>query len=142
MHPISLIARLGWLILPCAGLVLSAPAQVASNAPNFFVRVWPVERGLPQNKVTAVVQARDGYLWVGTYSGLARFDGVSFKVFDEKNTPEMRSSRVTALFESDDSTLWIGHENGAVTTFKDGKFRGRGKSRGVGRCEDLRLHRR
>ena len=99
-----------------------ASAQVASNGPNFFVRVWPVERGLPQNKVTAVVQTRDGYLWVGTYSGLARFDGVRFTVFDRKNTPEMRSSRVTALFESDDGTLWIGHENGAVTRFKDGEF--------------------
>jgi ligand-binding sensor domain-containing protein/signal transduction histidine kinase len=86
------------------------------------MRVWQVENGLPQNKVTAVVQTRDGYLWAGTYSGLARFDGVRFTVFDEKNTPAMRSSRVTALFESDDGTLWIGHENGAVTKFKDGKF--------------------
>lgn len=45
-----------------------------------------------------------------------------FTVLDEKNTPEMRSSRVAALFESDDGTLWIGHENGAITKFKDGKF--------------------
>ena len=105
-----------------AGLLSPAAAHAASNAPIFFVRVWPVERGLPQNKVTAVVQARDGYLWVGTYSGLARFDGVRFTVYDEKNTPEMHGSRVTALFESHDGTLWIGHENGAVTTFKDGKF--------------------
>ena len=94
----------------------------ASAAPNYFTRTWQVEQGLPQNKVTAVVQTRDGYLWVGTYSGLARFDGVRFTVFNEKNTPQMRSSRVTALFESDDGTLWIGHENGAITKFKDGKF--------------------
>ncbi|MBW8865561.1 MAG: hypothetical protein JF609_11715, partial [Verrucomicrobia bacterium] len=105
----------------CGGF--SAPAVVSSNAPNFFVRVWPVEKGLPQNKVTCVVQTHDGYLWVGTYSGLARFDGMAFTVFDGKNTPAMHSSRVTALFESDDGTLWIGHENGAVTTFKGGIFR-------------------
>ena len=103
-------------------LAASAPAQILSNAPDFFVRIWPVERGLPQNKVTAVVQTRDGYIWGGTYSGLARFDGVRFTVFDEKNTPAMRNNRVTALFESDDGTLWIGHENGVVTTFVDGKF--------------------
>jgi ligand-binding sensor domain-containing protein/signal transduction histidine kinase len=94
----------------------------SAAASNYFTRIWQVEQGLPQNKVTAVVQTRDGYLWVGTYSGLARFDGVRFTVFDEKNAPGMASSRVTSLFEADDGTLWIGHENGAVTKFKDGKF--------------------
>ena len=93
-----------------------------TNAPNFFMRVWPVEKGLPQNKVTALVQTHDGYLWAGTYSGLARFDGMRFTVFDEKNTPAMRNSRVTSLFESADGTLWIGHENGALTLYQNGKF--------------------
>jgi signal transduction histidine kinase/ligand-binding sensor domain-containing protein len=93
-----------------------------TNAPNYFMRVWQVETGLPQNKVTALVQTHDGYLWVGTYSGLARFDGMRFTVFDDKNTPAMRNSRVTSLFESGNGTLWIGHENGSVTTCKDGKF--------------------
>ncbi len=86
------------------------------------MRVWQAERGLPQNKVTALVQTRDGYLWVGTYSGLARFDGMRFTVFDDKNTPALQGSRVTSLFEAGDGTLWIGLENGDVTTFKDGKF--------------------
>jgi signal transduction histidine kinase/ligand-binding sensor domain-containing protein len=102
--------------------VIVAGLFPATAAPDYFARTWQVEQGLPQNKVTAMTQTRDGYLWVGTYSGLARFGGVRFTVFDEKNTPAMRSSRVTALFESDDGTLWIGHENGAVTTSKDGKF--------------------
>ena len=53
----------------------------AGAVPNYFTRTWQVEDGLPQNKVTAVVQTRDGYLWVGTYNGLARFDGVRFTVF-------------------------------------------------------------
>ena len=52
----------------------------AGAAPNYFIRSWQSEAGLPQNKVTAVVQTHDGYLWVGTYSGLARFDGVRFTV--------------------------------------------------------------
>jgi signal transduction histidine kinase/ligand-binding sensor domain-containing protein len=77
---------------------------------------------LPQSTVTAVVQTRDGYLWAATYSGLARFDGVRFTVFDGSNTPEMRSSRVTSLFEADDGTLWIGHEGGEVTCCRNGRF--------------------
>jgi len=114
------LLAIGFWLLTAA---FTGAATVSSNAPNYFTRTWQVEQGLPQNKVTAVVQTRDGYLWVGTYSGLARFDGMRFTVFDEKNTPGILSSRVTALFESDDGTLWIGHENGAVTKFKDGKFR-------------------
>ena len=90
--------------------------------PNYFTRIWQVEQGLPQNKVTAVVQTRDGYLWLGTYNGLARFDGVRFTVFNDNNTPELRSSRITSLFEADDGTLWIGTENGNVSQYKDGHF--------------------
>ncbi len=94
----------------------------AGAAPNYFIRSWQSEAGLPQNKVTAVVQAHDGYLWVGTYSGLARFDGVRFTIFDENNTPAMWSSRVTSLFEAADGALWIGDESGQVTRYQDGRF--------------------
>ena len=102
-----------------AGAVCYTPAAT----PNYVIRTWQVEDGLPQNKVTAVVQTRDGYLWLGTYSGLARFDGVHFTVFDGNNTPELRSSRVTSLCEGADDTLWIGDESGQVTQYKDGKFK-------------------
>jgi len=90
-------------------------ATPVSASPNYLVRAWQAEQGLPQNKVTAVLQTRAGYLWVGTYSGLARFDGVRFTVFDGNNTPELRNSRVTSLFESPDGTLWIGDESGQIT---------------------------
>jgi ligand-binding sensor domain-containing protein len=100
-----------------------------------------VEQGLPQNKVTAVVQTRDGYLWVGTYNGLARFDGVHFTVFDDNNTPELRSSRVTSLFEAGDGTLWIGTESGDVSQYKDGHFAAV-PLRELERRKNLRHHRR
>jgi signal transduction histidine kinase/ligand-binding sensor domain-containing protein len=101
---------------------ITAEAAASTNAPTYIMRVWQAENGLPQNKVTAVVQTRDGYLWVGTYSGLARFDGIRFTVFTDKNTPEMHSSQVSCLFEAPDGTLWIGCANGEVTTYKAGKF--------------------
>jgi signal transduction histidine kinase/ligand-binding sensor domain-containing protein len=112
-----IILALIWLL---GARDFSAPA---SASPNYFVRVWQAEQGLPQNKVTAVVQTRDGYLWVGTYSGLARFDGVRFTVFDGNNTPELRNSRVTSLFEARDGTLWIGDESGQVTQYRNGRFK-------------------
>jgi signal transduction histidine kinase/ligand-binding sensor domain-containing protein len=116
--PKSFLCRTSLVWALMAGGVLATQAA----PPHYFVRTWQVEQGLPQNKVTAVVQTRDGYLWVGTYCGLARFDGVRFTVFDEHNTPELPSSRITSLFEAGDGTLWIGTESGDVAQCKDGHF--------------------
>ncbi len=112
-----ILCRFALVFAVLGGGFSSVPA-----APNYFTRTWQVEQGLPQNKVTAVVQTRDGYLWVGTYNGLARFDGVRFTVFDDNNTPELHSSRITSLFEAADGALWVGTENGDVTQYKDGHF--------------------
>jgi signal transduction histidine kinase/ligand-binding sensor domain-containing protein len=110
--------RLALFIMAIAAGIFSAPAATS----NYFTRTWQVEQGLPQNKVTAVVQSRDGYLWLGTYNGLARFDGIHFTIFDDNNTPELRSSRITSLFEASDGTLWISTESGDVSRFKNGQF--------------------
>ncbi len=99
------------------------PAAAAGSGSDYFTRLWQMgDNGLPENNVTAVIQTRDGYLWLGTRSGLARFDGATFKVFNNSTTPEMRSSYVTCLFEAEDGVLWIGHDNGDVTSYKAGKF--------------------
>src|ERR1044072_9453475 len=60
-----------------------------STLPHYRVTRWTSENGLPQSSIMALVQSRDGYLWIGTLKGLVRFDGVKFKVFDHNNTPEM-----------------------------------------------------
>ncbi len=69
----------------------------------------------------AVTQTRDGYLWVGTLAGLARFDGVQFAVFDENNTPELNSSAIIRLYEDRQTNLWVGTENGGIHLVREGK---------------------
>ena len=91
-------------------------------AEGYSVRVWQTEDGLPQNMVTSAVQTRDGYLWFGTYNGLARFDGERFQLFDSANTPGLQDRRVACLFEDARGTLWIGHEAGVITRYREGKF--------------------
>jgi signal transduction histidine kinase/ligand-binding sensor domain-containing protein len=89
---------------------------------GYSIRIWRTEDGLPQNAVTAAVQTRDGYLWFGTHSGLARFDGERFQVFDSANTPELADHRVTSLFEDGRGTLWIGQVTGTLTRYTAGRF--------------------
>ncbi len=115
-------------------LLLLFTAQVGSAATNFShysSKVWQIEDGLPRNCAQAVVQTRDGYLWVGTQGGLARFDGVHFSVFDRSNVPEMANANVVALHESRDGSLWIGTGWGGILRLKDGKFVHYGRSEGL-----------
>ena len=89
---------------------------------DFFLRSWTTENGLPENSVTAIVQTRDGYLWLATYAGLAQFDGVHFTIYSSANTPALQSDRLTSLYEDKQGDLWIGHERGDLTRYHDGKF--------------------
>jgi ligand-binding sensor domain-containing protein/signal transduction histidine kinase len=103
-------------------LSLAASLSVFGAVPEYFAHLWQTEDGLPQNSVTAIVQTRDGYLWMGTYGALTRFDGARFVVFDGSTTPELKSSRVTCLFEDSSGSLWIGQETGELTRYRDGRF--------------------
>jgi ligand-binding sensor domain-containing protein len=58
---------------------------------------WSTTSGLPQNSVQAIAQTADGYLWVGTAEGLARFDGVRFQSFTRETVPEMANDVISAL---------------------------------------------
>ena len=74
------------------------PAWAADTTADYSTDVWTSENGLPDSSVMAIAQTPDGYLWVGTYNGLARFDGVRFVVFDPANTPELTHARIRKLF--------------------------------------------
>ena len=112
------------LLLGFSGLAWPGTAWAVTTATHggHLIRTWQTEDGLPQNTVVAITQTRDGYLWVGTLAGLARFDGLHFQTFDAVNTPCMRDERIVSLFEDSRGTLWIGHESGDVTCFRNGRF--------------------
>ncbi|KFE68421.1 two-component regulator propeller domain-containing protein [Hyalangium minutum] len=109
-----------WSRLLAAGLlgalIAAAPSAWAlepSKALNQFPqKVWQAENGLPQNTTLALAQTPEGYLWVGTYEGLARFDGVRFSVFDPMNTPALLDRAITALAVDQSGTLWINTNQG------------------------------
>src|ERR1043166_5748127 len=110
-----------WILAVAGWSLGDSPANVSAASSNSYrasgpytIDVWETEDGLPQNSVIALTQTRDGYLWMGTLSGLVRFDGIRFTVFDENNTPGLGSSRVVSLFEDSRSNLWIGTETAGV----------------------------
>jgi ligand-binding sensor domain-containing protein/signal transduction histidine kinase len=88
---------------------------------EFGNQVWLTENGLPQNTVQAITQTRDGYLWIGTQEGLAKFNGTSFTVFDKENTPQLKSNDIRFLLEDRNGALWISTSYGLVKT-QNGSF--------------------
>ena len=96
-----------------AALLVSLPALALDPhraLTQARLSVWTSESGLPQNTIDAMVQTRDGYLWIGTEEGLARFDGVRFVVRESR----LRSAFISSLFEAPDGTLWVGTYGGGL----------------------------
>lgn len=112
---------IGWIAFANATSVSAHPAQHAAASPFLSTR-WTTENGLPQNSITSIVQTPDGYLWLGTFGGLGRFDGVKFTIFNTGNTPALPSNRITTLHVGHDGTLWIGAETGEITRLRQGEF--------------------
>ena len=84
---------------------------------------WGTGEGLlPQSSIISMAQTRDGYLWLGTLNGLARFDGVHFTVFDESTTPNLSSIQTVKLFEDSQSNLWIGTESAGAMLVTNGQI--------------------
>ena len=104
------------LLFACGFFCGTAAAAETQVFPySGYVRdLWETSDKLPDNTVVSVIQGRDGYLWVGTLHGLARFDGLNFTAFDDK---DLARSRILYLFEDSRSNLWVGTDNNGVWTF-------------------------
>ena len=117
------ILRLGAL----GALLLLAPIphraeEISSGFPHFVTQRWTVADGLPVNALTDLAQTPDGWLWIGSFDGLLRFDGVRFTRFDTVRVPALRSNRILQLLVDNDGSLWILSEQGHLTRHRGGRF--------------------
>ncbi len=103
-----------FLLCGVAGISEAVQPRVSPGSP-FVTDVWETSDKLPDNTVLSVIQSHDGYLWVGTLHGLARFDGFNFTPFDEK---DLAGSRIFQLFEDSRTNLWVGTDNAGILLFK------------------------
>jgi ligand-binding sensor domain-containing protein/signal transduction histidine kinase len=83
---------------------------------------WQVSDGLPENAAVAIARTPDGYLWIGTQEGLARFDGLRFVAFDRGNEAAIPHKWILALHVDRAGKLWIGTQDGLVV-FDNGRFK-------------------
>ena len=119
----------GWLLrcaiaalaVVCFAVPASAldPARIVSQ---YLHDSWRTERGLPDGSVTAFAQTSDGYLWIGTDQGLARFDGLNFQQFERAQPDSIPIGPVRALLVDANDSLWILLQNTLVFRYQNGIF--------------------
>jgi ligand-binding sensor domain-containing protein len=87
---------------------------------QYIHRIWQVQQGLPQASIYAIVQTRDGFLWLGTQTGLVKFDGVKFTTIDDIGGVSMSNLWVTQLVEDEQGALWIGTNHDGLLKLQHG----------------------
>ena len=113
---------LAWLWLVILALPGGPLGAQTPGLKGYLIEGWQSERGLPQNTVTGIAQTRDGYLWISTIDGLARFDGMRFRIYRAGNTPALGSGRIRFLFEGRHDGFWLATQEGGVVKFENGRF--------------------
>jgi signal transduction histidine kinase/CheY-like chemotaxis protein/ligand-binding sensor domain-containing protein len=112
-----------------AVIAMSAPAgagaassrEAAHPDSDYAIAAFGVESGLPHNTASVLCQTRDGYLWIGTEAGLARFDGVQITVFRQATHPGLAHNLIRCLFQDRSGILWIGTHRG-LSRMRDGEI--------------------
>ena len=90
---------------------------------NYVAKTWTTEEGLPGMTVTAVLQDKKGYIYIATYDGLVRYDGVEFVVFSRANNEKYDFASAHALCLDSRDNLWVGHNDEGISCFKpDGEI--------------------
>jgi PAS domain S-box-containing protein len=112
---------LRWIFLCLVPIAPLAALNPECPADSYSIHGWFTEDGLHSNKIRAVIQTRDGYLWLATAQGLARFDGSQFTIFNGTTHPELGGGGFFAALEAPDGALWFGGDHG-LFRWQNGRF--------------------
>src|SRR6202167_3378520 len=92
---------------------------------QYGFEVWTVDSGMPENEIRGITQTPDGYLWIATFNGLARFDGVHLTVFN-RETPGLLSNQFGTMLQGKAGDLWLNSVDRGIVRYHDGVFRADG----------------
>jgi signal transduction histidine kinase/ligand-binding sensor domain-containing protein len=111
--------------------LMPSPAAAQSANATLHYSVWTTDQGLPQGSVRQIAQTPDGYLWIATFDGVVRFDGVRMVVFSRPDTPGMTSNRCVSLIVDRRGTVWVATEDGGVLQIVGTRVRAFGRADGL-----------
>ncbi len=120
MKPLSAIHSVLRSAILCAFCIIATAAWPQDS--NLGHQSWSTENGLPQSSVHQILQSNDGYIWIATEGGAARFDGATFKVFNHETDTAFTSDDICCFAQDTHGALWIGTSDGLLQ-YANGQFR-------------------
>jgi len=118
---LHLVLRSSFLWTLC-GIATLSPAARSQELINWGHQSWSTENGLPQNSVHRIFQSRDGYIWIATEGGVARFNGIDFTIFNHETNPIFTSDDICCFVQDHVGVIWIGTSDGLLQ-YSAGIFR-------------------
>lgn len=113
-------------------LLVSFPSPAAEKEVALYNRrIWQSDEGLPLDAAQSIAQTPDGFLWVGTKGGLARFDGMHFDIIDSQLAPGLAGANIIGLHVTRDGCLWVATRGGGMQRFEHGHFQHFGRNEGL-----------
>ena len=109
---VHILKKIAWyaVVALCAGII-----DCAQALPIYGVQSWRTSDGLPFDQIDDLLLRRNGFLWIATPNGAARYDGTRFEVFRSRTHEGLVNNRVSSLYEDAEGTLYLGHSDGAVS---------------------------
>ena len=98
--------------------VFSAHILAAKNPlplSDYYTQTWSTHDGLPHNGINAISQTSDGYLWIGTWEGLVRFNGREFKVYTRGSEVGLPDSAIKSLTLTPTEELLVAGARGGLS---------------------------
>lgn len=95
-------------------------AENHSGLQDWVIYEYNETNGLPTGEANTVLQTQDGYVWIGSYGGLIRYDGTNFRNYS--NERMILSSSIRSLFEDSKGRLWIGTNDRGVYLYENNEF--------------------
>ena len=104
-----------------------AQADPVNSGEGYSTVLYDNQSGLPTSEANAIAQTKEGFIWIGSYSGLIRYDGNAF----ENLSTDAGVSSVVSLFVDSSNRLWIGTNDSGVSVMERGVFRRFSKQDGL-----------
>ncbi|TMO44423.1 ligand-binding sensor domain-containing diguanylate cyclase [Pseudoalteromonas ruthenica] len=114
----KIILYLAISLLSLSSFANQVPKNIPSNVPlsHYFAETWDTRDGLPHNSVNALAQTPDGYVWVGTWEGVARFNGRTFKLFTRGVLTGLPDSGIRSLnVDKATQQLYVAGSRGGIS---------------------------
>lgn len=118
------------LIAICMQLVGQSPTYYLNpdkKLNQYNIEHWTTEEGLPTNSLLHIHQSKSGYVWISSYSGLIRFNGHEFKVFNNVNTPSLVSNVIRNISEDSKGVIWLTTQGNGLVALNDGEVKAYGE---------------